>query len=140
MPRLVKSGVVLLPESIVLLGDNMELFSLPETAQEVFDIVAKHLLTQNAKSSQSDKICQYRSSDGKVCAAGCLIPDEHYNPRIENCDWNELVDQYYFPKNHRNLIYDLQGIHDGCPVSFWKEKLKNLADDYKLNSDVLKGF
>lgn len=119
----------------------MALFSLPETAQEVFDIVARHLLTQNAKSIESDKpYCLYRSSDGKKCAAGCLIPDAHYNPRMENISWRELVCDYSFPHNHSNLIHRLQEIHDHRQTSEWKKQLKSLADDYELDSGVLENF
>lgn len=119
----------------------MTLFSLPETAQEVFDIVAGHLLTQNAKSIESDKpYCLYRSRDGKKCAAGCLIPDAHYNPDMEGYNWIELIDNYSFPKDYEMLIPSLQSIHDGHPPSEWKKQLKSLANDYELDSGVLENF
>ena len=70
--------------------------TLPQaTAQEVFDQVAKHLLTQMKKSvakraaesaSDSKDYCMYRGFDGTKCAAGCLISDDEYKPEFEQKD------------------------------------------------------
>ena len=51
------------------------------TSQEVFDVVAKHLLTQNAKSMDDpwDEMCAYRGENGRRCAVGALIPDDLYS-------------------------------------------------------------
>jgi len=51
------------------------------TAQDVFDTVAVHLLTQGFMSMGEDaqgnpKACVYRGRDGAMCAAGVLISDE----------------------------------------------------------------
>jgi len=58
--------------------------------QKIFNKVAKHLLTQNAKSQQSRKgpfadsaMCLYRNGT-RACAIGCLIPDELYHKQFEN--------------------------------------------------------
>lgn len=54
--------------------------------QEVFNIVSNHLMTQGerAMSEIEGKMqCVYRAPDGKKCAAGCLIPDHLYHPRME---------------------------------------------------------
>ena len=45
--------------------------------QEVFDKVAIHLLTQNAKALNSGGLCVYKTPNGLRCAVGCLIPDGH---------------------------------------------------------------
>lgn len=118
----------------------MALFSLPETAQEVFDIVAKHLLTQNAVSREIGGPCLYRSSNGQKCAAGCLIPDDKYSAYFEGSNWCDLVNHHSFPDNHLNLISSLQSIHDRHETSKWKKELKSLADDYELDSGVLENF
>lgn len=118
----------------------MTLFSLPETAQEVFDIVAKHLLTQNAVSKETGGPCLYRSGNGQKCAAGCLIPDDKYSPYFEGSNWCDLVNHHSFPKDYEVLIASLQSIHDSYPPCEWKKELKSLADDYELDSGVLENF
>lgn len=56
------------------------------------DKIEQHLITQKARAVQyrfpddeENKIsrCQYRTSDGKMCAAGCLIPDDKYTAEME---------------------------------------------------------
>lgn len=48
------------------------------TAQEIFNAVWKHLVTDNApKSVRKDgEACQYRGADGAKCAVGILVTDE----------------------------------------------------------------
>lgn len=52
--------------------------------QEIFDRVARHLLTQNAKAIAPDGACSYRAPGGLMCAVGCLIPDSYYDPKLEH--------------------------------------------------------
>jgi hypothetical protein len=61
------------------------------TDQEIFDTVAKHLIAQGKQSllpqvagDSEYNGCAYRGENGTKCAIGCLIPDELYNPIIEN--------------------------------------------------------
>lgn len=53
--------------------------------QEIFDKVAKHLLTQKARCTDSKTgICLYFDPETKMkCAAGCLIPDRDYSESFE---------------------------------------------------------
>ena len=67
----------------------MPLFELPETEQEVFDIIKSHLLRQKQKSVDKTT-CKYRHGDLR-CAAGVLIPDECYDISFENLVWAALV-------------------------------------------------
>lgn len=110
------------------------MFKLPETAQQVFDIVKVHLLTQN-KQSAAGGICRYRSTvDGKElkCAAGVLIPEEFYSRDLEGATWKDLVTGCDFPSEHRSLIYALQSLHDHTPLESWEEGLIEIADRFKL--------
>ncbi len=110
--------------------ENM--FKLPETAQEVFNIVYKHLLKQNKQSLDGDQ-CLYRHGDLK-CAAGALIPDEAYdNERFEGFGWGSLVRKELVPNDHCQLIADLQSIHDDVDVVDWKHTLEELADRRNLS-------
>lgn len=55
------------------------------TNQELFDTVCSSLIKQGKPSVSSDGRCLYRSPDGCKCAAGFLIPDDKYDPRMEDC-------------------------------------------------------
>ncbi len=98
------------------------------TAQEVFDKVVEHLLTQNARSCAADQTCAYRGERGLMCAAGCLIPDDQYDESMEGIDWLKLD----LSDAHRDLIDNLQSVHDGIEVAYWKEHLRDVARDHKL--------
>ena len=95
------------------------------TAQEVFDQVATHLLTQN-KVSSMEGACRYRFIDLK-CAAGCLIADEEYKPEFEGNVWRDLTYSSLVPNRHAQLISQLQTIHDTCSPSMWGNRLQELA-------------
>ena len=103
----------------------MPLFKLPKTPQEVYDIVKLHLLSQN-KVCAKGLLCRY-SYNGLKCAAGVLIPAEHYDPAFESITWGELVSEEDFPPEHSQLICELQGVHDMYTPEKWEEKLKKVA-------------
>lgn len=49
--------------------------------------IEQHLIQQKARAVQThlnvaDR-CQYRTAEGLMCAAGCLIPDDKYRPSME---------------------------------------------------------
>ena len=100
------------------------------TAQEVFNQVATHLLTQNKKCIK-DEICRYRF-DRLKCAAGCLIADNEYEESFGGRSWSALVDDKYVPKAYEQLIIHLQKIHDIYNPSEWKGQLEKLATIYDL--------
>lgn len=113
------------------------MFKLPESAQEVFNIMYKHLLTQNKRctiaiESETEARCRYRGPDGLKCAAGCLIPDEEYNISMENVGWIGLTNRGQVPREHRDLILDAQMIHDWVEPEDWKAELEKLAAKYEL--------
>lgn len=51
--------------------------------QEIFDKVTKHLYDQNCQAIDAGRTCRYRGDDGTMCAVGCLIKDEYYDPSLE---------------------------------------------------------
>ena len=106
------------------------------TAQQVFDKVAKHLLTQDARS-QEGTACLYRGPNGLMCAAGCLIPDADYYGSLEGANWNSLVDRAEVPVEHHALIQTLQQVHDIRLPCVWLESLSNIAGEFGLNTEVL---
>jgi hypothetical protein len=104
-------------------------------AQEVFDTVARHLLTQN-KTSAIGPDCMYRLGSLK-CAAGCLIPDEAYDESFEDTTWYNLVCNGQVPEAHEALITYLQEVHDNYAPEYWEDALKELArsKDLEFNFD-----
>jgi hypothetical protein len=119
------------------------------TRQEIFEKVAKHLLTQNAKAKGEPSgafagCLYYDSTTGRKCAIGCLIPQDQYDPIMEDQGYifnNELVvnalisvgidcgcngADYYF-------IQLLQKIHDNHHVSQWKRYLRDFAVTWDLD-------
>lgn len=107
-------------------------------AQEVFDQVARHMMTQKEKS-QDNHSCLYRS-DGLKCAAGCLIADEEYSKDFERKGWGGLVQEGSVPGAHELLIKDLQRVHDLKDPEEWKDWLLEVAEEYELSHGVLDDY
>lgn len=70
------------------------------TKQEIFNKVWNHIHAQKRAATKlsefSQTECFYRLKDGDstlMCAAGCLIPDEIYDKRIENISIIALADR-----------------------------------------------
>jgi hypothetical protein len=116
--------------------------TLPQaTAQEVFDQVARHLLTQNEKAYASNDggKCFYRLGMLK-CAAGCLIADNEYRQQFETLgEWRNLVDDGLVPDTHEGLISHLQNVHDYYAPVEWREALRGFAKYNELSAEVLDG-
>lgn len=118
------------------------------TPQEIFDTVATHLFAQGERAIAMEPdtdICAYRTSDGKKCAVGCLIPDELYDPGMEGHSALGLVNAgfllpSFFDKN-LPLLDDLQFVHD--EISCWdteeflRAELAKVADTYNLSTKTL---
>ena len=114
--------------------------TLPQAiAQEVFDQVKNHLLTQNKKSLLPNEIrylgngCAYRGENGLKCAVGCLIGDDEYTSGIEGMEWASIATGRRI-LNHKNMIIDLQNAHDTFnKIEDLVIDLKNIAAKYNLN-------
>lgn len=102
------------------------------TAQEVFDQVARHLLSQMKKSVNSEGECLYRF-DGLKCGAGCLIADDEYRKEIERQSWPLLVGDGWASSFHEDLIERLQIIHDDNEPEDWPRELRRLAKLERLS-------
>lgn len=138
-----------------------------KTTQEIFDTVARHLLTQKARSEclidfdgEMAKGCAYRTPDGLMCAVGCLIPDDLYDPIIENVAvqgvmavakmkdtapsyvklFNILVELGMATDDKMKLLSNLQRTHDQCPPDQWRQALRNIAINRGLSPAVLDDF
>jgi len=126
------------------------------TSQELFDYIASFLLKQGKQSRTpgGGGSCVYRGPNGLMCAAGCVIPDEFYDPRMEGEDINAVLEgklqtkgpQRRFWKalgKHEGLLAELQAIHDGAYVRYkpketrqsWLNELRMLAHNHRLVFD-----
>lgn len=105
---------------------------LPDTLQEVFDIVSKHLLNQRKRSVDGYGSCSYRGIDGMKCAAGILIPDDQYDIEFERKPWISLVSLRMVEDKFRQEIFTLQCLHDANLVENWEEGLKEFAINHNL--------
>ena len=111
----------------------IDLSNLAEASeQEVFDQVKNHLLTQMECSVNEQEHCVYKSEEGLKCAAGCLIAEHQYDPKMEGEAWSGLVTQGIVPNAHEELIGKLQSIHDGMLPENWSFELEELAKERNL--------
>jgi hypothetical protein len=107
------------------------------TEQEVFDQVARHLLTQLERSWFAGR-CAYRGNHDMKCAAGCLIGDSEYEGTMEGQNWRDLVGRRYaVPPMHELLISRLQSTHDCIEPCDWRRRLKAVATEFKLSTAVI---
>lgn len=114
------------------------------TLQQIFDQVATHLLTQNAQSGKMDDdgqfACLYRSEHGLKCAAGCLIADDEYHPKMEGDNWYELMIGGLVPTHFNDEIRTLQRIHDEHDPEAWPNELKKFATEHGLSTTIVEQF
>lgn len=125
--------------------------TLPEaTAQEVFEQIVTHCLTQGERSEllvpdgfdgnhnqRYTHYCQYRGDKGNKCAAGCLMSDKEYRKNWEQKGWCELVMDGDVPSNHMELIAELQYVHDRTKACDWLEAFIQVANRFGLNTAFL---
>ena len=102
------------------------------SAQDVFDTIVNHLRKRGERAFDENGTCCYRLNNLK-CAAGCLIPDENYDPMYENIRWEALTEMSRVPSSHSSLIARLQDIHDEQLPIIWEEHFRYVAKIFNLN-------
>lgn len=114
--------------------------------QEIFDFVANHLLTQNAKAIRRvSNTCLYRCGDLK-CAVGALISDEDYKYSFEMNNLRVLADKEEktifsdIEESRLAFLIHLQAIHDDYVIEEWPEKLSALGSYFELSNKILEKF
>lgn len=108
----------------------------PTSAQEIYDAVKEHLLTQNVQCLNEVGNCAYRGDGGLKCAVGALIPDEDYIKDMESSGITRLI--YLFPQcewmaPYSQLLTHLQCVHDSNLPDNWEQELAGVARTYNLN-------
>jgi len=85
------------------------------TREEIFDYVESHLKNQGQRSIPPRGAVfidgAYRGEDGTMCAVGCLLADDEYDPGMENLS----VEVVSLPERlipHTWMLADLQSFHD----------------------------
>jgi hypothetical protein len=119
---------------------NITLATLAQaTPQQVFDQVVTHLRTQGKKSLLNDQHCVYRGDGGLKCAAGCLISDAEMEAMLEvnvnvndGLSWVGLINNNLAPKEHRELVAELQYIHDHKEIDAWETEFEVCAGNFEL--------
>jgi len=124
-------------------------------AQQIFDKVALHLITQGCPAFGEEGECAYRGTNGTSCAVGCLIPDQAYDIHMEGRPVERIIQRFpdrtpgYF-REHASLLTALQLTHDDRTIrkvdqfynrvfdlDLLREKLAGVAEDFDLNTEVL---
>ena len=128
------------------------------TLQQIFNRVAKHLLTQKQRCVRSPNdaglaLCAYRNESGLACAVGALIPDKLYKPIMDNGGdtgiaankhvQRALVKAGVMSSTRKDdpavpLLHDLQCLHDSNTPGYWPRGLHEVAKEHGLNTTVLK--
>jgi hypothetical protein len=115
--------------------------------QDVFNQVARHLLTQMEKAIvivEDEPHCQYRTYSGLTCAVGCMITDEEYTPMFEGMTASEVIRSFecYGTTNKtatatKYFCDELQLVHDDHEPKNCYSELAYLANKHNLNMPVL---
>jgi len=109
----------------------------------VFEFVKQHLLTQGQKS-EGVSSCFYKKNNGLSCAIGCLIENEFYNNDLEfkNGDNPIVIDAVTksLPNwvINKNMLLDLQVVHDEYEVEEWECKLQELEEQTFHREELLR--
>lgn len=106
--------------------------------QYVYDLVRDHLMNQGEQSLRIYS-CAYRGDNGRMCAIGCLIPDELYDAGREGTNVKDSSVQravaaflgHELTPDDVGFLYSLQNIHDGT-VEAWPEQLYDFAVNHDL--------
>ena len=111
------------------------------SSQQLFDYVAKHLVTQG-RAAMSGAACCYRTPSGDMCAVGCLIPDADYEEWFEGHTLELLPDlEALLGVDHSKLLHSLQIVHDYSlreeGISAARRQLYSVAANFGLSSAAL---
>ena len=101
------------------------------TDQQVVDTVGAHLVKQGVRSVDARGDCVYRDAYGNECAIGCLIPDELYDPEMENI----AIERFNKEISPFHGINDYLGLHSPSRVLLLS-KLQSLHDDGQLSTNT----
>lgn len=130
------------------------------TFQETFDKAALHMIKQgepayNGPNDMWHKHCMYLAPSGLKCGIGGLIDDPNYTPECEG--YLDVADVFDWPENElyialdrsgvnlddpgvRELLPEIQSIHDDSPAKTWRLDLMDLGDSLGLSIALLENL
>ena len=107
--------------------------------RKIFNKVEKHLLKQNVKSANKHGGCKYRDQAGRMCAVGCLITDDMYDPYLEGesvdaCEVIEVLNPILGVNEKKReqklaLLRRLQYVHDDHRAENWAAQLAKIKHE-----------
>lgn len=101
------------------------------TKQQTFDTVVRAMLAQGGPSTTTGagRVCRMRGADGRRCPIGMLIPDEKYDPAMEDTMVQHSMTgepqisrgfamalAVIIDEHDRGLAADLMAAHDGAVI------------------------
>jgi hypothetical protein len=113
------------------------------TDEGVFEFVKQHLLNQGQKS-EGKSSCFYKQKNGLSCAIGCLIENEFYNDNLEFKNGDDPIVIDAVTKSlpnwviNKNMLLDLQVVHDEYEVEEWECKLQELEEQTFHREELLR--
>lgn len=113
-----------------------------DSLQPIYNMIAKHLLAQGARSIDDVGKCVLWAPTGEACAVGAVLPrpkDEHAAVLLETKheQWAELVAERFAvdcDDRLRLLLTEAQHIHDSREPEQWADELDLLAFDLGLDT------
>lgn len=107
--------------------------------QQTFDRIVTHLRKQGCRCVDGFESCKYRNNVGQKCAAGCLIENDEYKPKMEGRCIQTLINECYkfrnITKENLDLVKALQSVHDCEDVDKWEHYFKKVAEKFGVNYD-----
>ena len=105
--------------------------------QHVYDTMVNHLRQQKTRAVNENGNCRYKTANGSMCAVGCLIADDEYDPELERLSLentiNFLMDGKAQPSRFKPLLWHIRQIHDDIEtVTRWEPAFKLLAAEFDL--------
>lgn len=77
------------------------------TAQEAYDQIVEYFSRPEARLGHEGGQGRYRTSDGRKCAVGCLIDDEHYDPEWDTGEYSGGVNSLLVTSRSMRAAFDL---------------------------------
>ena len=107
---------------------------------EIFNHVVEHLRRQGKESKLTNHAggydCAYRGDGGTMCAVGCLIADDEYDPTWEGRVIGTLLKDCILPRSlhkrllpHEEMLCYLQYFHD-CELIYEDGIFSKTTEDH----------
>lgn len=118
--------------------------SVPQTQQELFNLVVHHARAQGCRSVHEyggRVTCCYRGPGGLKCFFGVVIPDDKYLHEMDTfvtmgeAVWSveRIAKHIGLPESLCQLAHNLRSIHDNDDPKIWERQFGHLARSYGLS-------